>query len=61
MNWELTHLAMAPRADRVVELRNEASAHRRSRDLNKQEASRSSGTRRVGFVRVPECLQMDTI
>ena len=33
MNWEYTDIALAPRAGKVDELRNEAASHRQSRDL----------------------------
>ena len=48
MNWEHTHLAMAPMAGRVEELRKEATAYRQSRELTKKGTSRRIRVPRIG-------------
>jgi hypothetical protein len=49
MNWEHTHLAMAPKAGRAEELRNEATAYRQSRELTKKRISQRARVPRFGF------------
>ena len=46
MNWEHTHLTMAPGAGKVEQLRGEATAYRRSRDLLKETRSHRAHTLR---------------
>ena len=50
MNWEHTHLALAPRAGRVDQLRDEATSYRQSRDLLKDRRSRRSAALRDRLV-----------
>ena len=42
MNWEYTHLAMAAGAGMLDQLRDEATAYRKSRELREEERARSA-------------------
>ncbi len=42
MNWEHSHLSMAPRAGRVDELRAEAASHRQAHHLIERRRSRTA-------------------
>ena len=49
MNWDHTPLAMAPKAGRPEEQRNEATAYRQSRELTRKRTSHRAWAPRFGF------------